>query len=387
MRFKRFDFVGGYGELSNSSAVIRSQQVLTTIVNGLISLNVGWQLDNTKSSSATDYFDVKVWNSSGVVRTDRTYPGLFLKNIHSGCKAFIALVSSEYSRGIALNKPHVVSYESVTYPLHRGILLSIIPGNSSEEFGQEQDDNFIPPTATKVIGTISGVGNQLESYVGYNGGNSNYTYFVLADSERICIGGGGYNNLRVNIIVGKIFGVLARNEETVQSKFGCIRLASIANSSEAEFPGYKSSILTVGRDESYNFISSSTLNIYYNNVDTSYSNNGFLAMIFAANGNPIFSTTGCNIRLLPSNPLLFSIYSTSNRISGLLRWCPYEILVASNDLMSYGVVPGDGFKGYLDTDLIRCAINDYGRTYNNGEWIGFGYGLLLKWNPENTDTL
>ena len=386
MRFKRFDFVGGYGELSNSSAVIRSQQVLTTIVNGLISLNVGWQLDNTRSSSTTDYFDVKIWTNAGTLDTS-LWPGLFLKNIYSGCKAFIALLGSDFGWGIALNKPHVVSYDSATYPVHRGILLSIIPGDSSEEFGQEQDDNFIPPTATKVIGTICGSGIYNESYVRYNGSNTNYTYFVLADSERICIGGGINNQLRVGIIVGKIFGVLARNEETVQSKFGCIRLTKAESQPQAEFSEYKERYLQIGEHELYSFISSDELNIYYNNVTTSYSSNAFYAMIFAANGNPIFSTTGCNIRLLPSNPLLFSIYSTSNRLSGLLRWCPYEIIVASNDLISYGVVPGDGFKGYLDTDLIRCAINDYGRIYNNGEWIGFGHGLLLKWDVENTDTL
>ena len=386
MRFKRFDFVGGYGELSNSSAIIRSQQVLTTIVNGLISLNVGWQLDNTKSSSTTDYFDVKIWTNAGALDTN-LWPGLFLKNIYSGCKAFIALVGSNSGWGIALNKPHVVSYDSATYPVHRGILLSIIPGNSSEEFGQEQDDNFIPSTATKVIGTVCKSGSYAESYVRYNGSNTNYTYFVLADSERICIGGGINNRLRVGIIVGKIFGVLARNEETVQSKFGCIRLTREANLLQSEFSEYKNSNLQIGENEQYSFISSDVLNIYYNNVSTYYSSNSFYAMIFAANGNPIFSTTGCNIRLLPSNPLLFSIYSTSNRLSGLLRWCPYEIIVASNDLISYGVVPGDGFKGYLDTDLIRCAINDYGRTYNNGEWMGFGDGLLLRWDPENIDTL
>lgn len=386
MRFKRFDFVGGYGELSDSSAIIRSQQVLTTIVNGLISLNVGWQLDNTRSSSTTDYFDVKIWTYAGSLDTS-LWPGLFLKNIYSGCKAFIALVGSTSGWGIALNKPHVVSYDDVTYPVHRGILLSIIPGDSSEEFGQEQDDNFIPPTATKVIGTICKSGSYAESYVRYNGSNTNYTYFVLADSERICIGGGINNQLRVGIIVGKIFGVLARNEETVQSKFGCIRLTKEASQPQSEFSEYKDSYLQIGERERYLFISSDGLNIYYNNVTTSYSSNAFYAMIFAANGNPIFSTTGCNIRLLPSNPLLFSIYSTSNRLSGLLRWCPYEIIVASNDLMSYGVVPGDGFKGYLDTDLIRCAINDYGRTYNNGEWMGFGDGLLLRWDTENTDTL
>lgn len=386
MRFKRFDFVGGYGELSDSSAIIRSQQVLTTIVNGLISLNVGWQLDNTRSSSTTDYFDVKIWTYAGSLDTS-LWPGLFLKNIYSGCKAFIALVGSTSGWGIALNKPHVVSYNDVTYPVHRGILLSIIPGNSSEEFGQEQDDNFIPPTATKVIGTICKGGSYAESYISYNGSNTNYTYFVLADSERICIGGGINNQLRVGIIVGKIFGVLARNEETVQSKFGCIRLTKEASQSQSEFSEYKNSNLQIGEHELHSFISSDALNIYYNNVTTSYSSNAFYAMIFAANGNPIFSITGCNIRLLPSNPLLFSIYSTSNRLSGLLRWCPYEIIVASNDLMSYGVVPGDGFKGYLDTDLIRCAINDYGRTYNNGEWMGFGDGLLLRWDTENTDTL
>ena len=39
------------------------------------------------------------------------------------------------------------------------------------------------------------------------------------------------------------------------------------------------------------------------------------------------------------------------------------------DLTTYGIVPGDGFKGYLDTDLFRCALGTYGQTFDNGNFI------------------
>ena len=75
MRFKRFDFVGGYGDLSSSGSIIRAQDVLTTVVEGIISLNVGWQLDSSRCSSTTDYFSMKLWTSSGVMADTR--PALF----------------------------------------------------------------------------------------------------------------------------------------------------------------------------------------------------------------------------------------------------------------------------------------------------------------------
>lgn len=399
MRFKRFDFVGGYGDLNSSNSIIRAQDVLTTVVEGIISLNVGWQLDSSRCSSTTDYFSMNLWTSSGGMADTR--PALFLKNTISNCKLFIGLADVTAGYGVALNAPHVVRYSTVTYPLHSGFVVSMIPGDSNEEFGSTFDDNFIPTTATKVIGTVVGTSSYTVNYVRNNVANRPYTYFVLCDPYCIMIGGGtfyhdyntnysvsNYEQLRIGIAVGRLFGILAHEENTSQSEYGCFKFTiNRTSDTDTEFLNYRRSYISIGQSKD-TFTSGETISTtQYGNTSTSYSDNGFIAMLFGADGNPRFSMTNCNIRLYPSNYEIFSSWITNRTLSGLLRWCPFEVLVASSDLTTYGVVPGDGFKGYLDTNIIRCGINDYGRLYNNGEWMGFGCGILIKWDSANTDSL
>jgi hypothetical protein len=78
-----------------------------------------------------------------------------------------------------------------------------------------------------------------------------------------------------------------------------------------------------------------------------------------------------------------------NNTSGKSRWCSFAIASASNDPDTYGIVTGDGFKGYLDTDLFRCGSGLYCQMFDNGNFICASntYNLLLGWDPANTDTL
>ena len=62
---------------------------------------------------------------------------------------------------------------------------------------------------------------------------------------------------------------------------------------------------------------------------------------------------------------------------------PYAVGNCSADLTTYGVIPGDGFKGYLDTDLFRASVDhEVGRLYDNGNFIGVK-SMLLGWDHQN----
>jgi hypothetical protein len=73
------------------------------------------------------------------------------------------------------------------------------------------------------------------------------------------------------------------------------------------------------------------------------------------------------------------------------RWVPLEAYLTSSDPSLYGIVSGDGFKGYLDTDFIRCVTrNTYskGQTFGtNSEFIYLGGGIAIGWDSTNTVSL
>lgn len=394
MKYKRFNFVGTFGDLSSTSNVTNSEKVLTTVVNGIINLNNGWVLDTTRCSSTTDYFYVDLWNNTGAADPSK-FPSLLLKNTISNCKLFIGLlgVRTNYC-GIALNKPHVVDYIGAgNYPIHGGFVMSMIPGESSENFGQTFGDDFIPPTATKVIGTVPYMSQTL-SYVRSNKSNYNYTYCVLCDPYCVIIGGGfsttytTTSNIKFGSCCGRIFKTLAHEENTVQARYGCFNFTDAYNAENCEFYKYFTSTIP-SFSGNIDVFSNATLSInQYGNTDANYTiSNKFMMMFFACDGTPRFNTQNSLIRIMPACFEMFTPILTNEGLSGQLRWCPFEVIIASPDLQTYGVISGDGLKGYLDTDLIRCANNQYGRLYDNGEWIGVGSGILLKWDKDNTEML
>jgi hypothetical protein len=82
---------------------------------------------------------------------------------------------------------------------------------------------------------------------------------------------------------------------------------------------------------------------------------------------------------------LLGVQSNNEAISGVTRWIP--LAVANVDTPIRGVVPGDGLKGYLDTNLFRIAVSTKGNFYNNGQFVAFEQGLLVAWDSEATDTI
>jgi hypothetical protein len=101
----------------------------------------------------------------------------------------------------------------------------------------------------------------------------------------------------------------------------------------------------------------------------------------------LYSYQVASIRWYPESIDEMSALTQSSALSNTIRWVPYSIGVSSTDLSTYGVIAGDGFKGYLDTDLFRCSLCIPNQLYNSGSFIGCANNLMLGWDPNNTDYL
>lgn len=71
------------------------------------------------------------------------------------------------------------------------------------------------------------------------------------------------------------------------------------------------------------------------------------------------------------------------------RWTPCYMALRAVNHNLYNVVPGDGFKGYLDTDLIRGTSPNYtyGQLVNGKTFVYIGGGFVIGWDPSNTEAL
>jgi hypothetical protein len=100
-----------------------------------------------------------------------------------------------------------------------------------------------------------------------------------------------------------------------------------------------------------------------------------------------------NVILMPLGVEQTSTY-VYNATSGKSRWIPFQVMVTSSNLSTYGVVSCDGFKGIIDPDIIMYAFTNngsnisYGQLLNNGKMMCIDptYNLLLGWDASNTDS-
>ena len=417
-KFKKFTYNGQQGSWGpTSTGVSRGKSVLTDFANWLINdSDTGWELDTNRSASTTDYTSIQCWNpanSANWTSQDEDFaPALFFVNSISGCKLFLSAhgggkISATSSYCIKIpnsdicvaqntNISNVYGYQYVT-----GIMMSMIPGDSNDEFGYIFDGTtqFIPNSGTKLIATClvrgksmsSNSGTTLGPYMVHNANTYTYNYGLLATPYCIGVIGSSYTTgstfLQWNngTFCGRIFGTLAHNETLPQSKYGCIAFNYYTGSdTPSEFAHMLQDQYSVGGVGSvyFNGTSVSNYSTFYSDINTS-ANYGLPCQFFGTDGHPIMNSASCNMRIQPSNVAELSSRLINTSTAGFARWTPYAVGAVSTNLTQDGVVPGDGFKGYLDTDLFRASVvHDVGRTYDNGNFIGVN-SMLLGWDPDN----
>lgn len=393
VKFVRRDLVCGT-DIRMDNFSNRCLDIVEIICDMIVNSGTGWEYDS-RTPSGTHLF---------VPSRNETYqfPFTYLINEISGAKLLVtAFIGNSYTSSHASNTNNLVkiNIQNYFYPKSAeshlsddtynldpvGVNIAMIPAGSSSIFPSTIPSNFtdvwIPNDAIPIV-------TQTPKYSQYlYGGEYPFgsvttgnilSYGLFIDTEFILLSSSFSSTsmrsqLYPDYAIGKIFGTLA-NEDVdsgYQSKYGAIQLwrnisQPYVNTQEVSISLNNSTTVIKGANLAY--------------VSTR-SNDLPVAFMFAANGDPIRCM---NFYGTPSWQLL-GAQSNNETISGVTRWIP--IAIANLDSPIRGVVPGDGLKGYLDTNLFRIAVSTKGNFYNDGQFVAFEQGLLVAWDSEATDTI
>lgn len=358
----------------------RSRLLLTKCAQLLIDCGCGWQLDSTRSTSTSDFTEIPTrYNDT------TTYPGLFFTNTISGCKLFMAYFGANVrTYGIKnFSGNDLLKYFGSDY--HGGVCISMIPEGSESVFGDPLTTTFIPDDATRIVGTYySNSTSSSNKYAAAYNPTSGVYYKYWIGATPYCVityvnhYSGDPPGFYVPIYaVGRIFGTLAHDETTTNAKYGvfCFRFMTGADEGWATLINcsatcFDSTLAVPG----LGFSKTGTIKSYDTAGSFSNTSGAWINGNDYANYNVIFYVE--NKEQL--SPAMFNI-------SGSSRWRALSMAVVSSDLTTYGVSSGDGFKGYLDTDLFRAAYATRGQTFDNGAFIcpENGNNLIIGWDSSN----
>lgn len=399
-KFFRVDLTGGSTDfpVGTTDALRRSraETILKKIVEGIIASNCGWVLDTNRNATITDFADVPSIGNSV------TFPGLFLNNSVSGCKMFISYFGGQPTyhsiKDFSGTGNDIIRVNSGNGRWTSGVCVSIIPDGSSSTFGASFDASFLPSDATRIVGTFNLYGGDSDNctYGGGPTGGRNYSWGIFINEYVISITANysdvGLSNLGMPVFAaGRIFGTLAHsNDTTPQAKYGVVKFNSSSggNTDEEGRQGY------ITNNNGYFYGSSGATvwghNPYSSSFDTYYNYYSSMGCISRADGTWINGSDQSSfvVNMFPVSPEQLSgkLYNNTN---GKSRWIPYAMMCLANDLSTNGIVDGDGFKGYIDTDLFRCARGTYCQTFDNGNFACIDQinNVLIGWDTNNTDSL
>lgn len=405
-KFKRIDLIAGSDEFpttdtSYTGRSARSLVIIQKIGQAILDCNCGWVLDKG-AESVLDYDDIPS------KANDETYPGLFFKNTTSGCKLFVCYIANQVQNGMrdfGGTGADLFQCNSGTDRFVSSLCMSMIPEGSTSEFGNPRSTDFLPADATRIVGTDVTYGSDSD-YGGFGAQpTSGYIYsyglFVSPYAVAVCTAAAQTNpgNFYIpSYAVGRILGTLAHSSDnTNQARYGVVTFRRKDNVNP--------------RSEGLYGVMEYTIQYYLNqlgdlhlpgvNPYTAFStwspNNYPLGRNYAccsiakSDGTWVNGSDNASFSSIfyASEPQQLSGYLFNSTNNGKSRWVPFNVVVLSNDLDTWGIVPGDGFKGYLDSDLFRCAKGTYGQMFDNGNFICLDayYNFLIGWDSENTDSI
>jgi len=398
---RTFTVVGGSDEfpLGDTEAlrVQRSKACLAKLAEALISCNVGWQLDTKRSQTVTDFTDIP---SNGYPNY-QSYPGLFFINTISGCKLFLCYFGGElgwasikhFTENIGIQYKRTSSFAFDCC----GIMASMIPDGSDNEFGDPFSNGFMPDDATRLCGTCLGGASNIYSAAYSPKSDRHYKYYVLATPYVFCI----YANSAVGAdptlpyvpiyATGRIFGTVFHEETSKNAKYGTYAFRRRTESYEGYAAITSSSlIIDTGGYKRTIYVPAYSIALVHQ-VDDIFPT----AAVSKQDGTWLIGAEGDSVSGYPYYftysfcPDYYQICSYFHYKSGTTRWIPIYVAVLSTNLNSYGIIPGDGVKGILDTSLFRCGIGTRGQLYDSGNFIcpEDNIGLLLGWDPSNDSTV
>lgn len=351
----------GSGSLSNAQVMAKVKPVIESL---------GWTLDAEYHPDG--------W-------TDGTDVHAYFKGT-GGEKLFVSYAgSSEYSASDQLSRTYYKGAHS-SYRYLYGLIVTMLPaptdGDSSDlAWGSEKrplyvlsrsdtPNQMLPVVADSCMASTSFHKNTLDN---------TYQMTIISDGARIMFG--PISTRSMTFWMGAIFDTLAHPTEDVSrvAKYGILSLNWVYNASYHSF-----TTLPTGEKVLYGgIVSKDNWNSYTKPEDR-------MAHVFAnAAGEWIYGSYSASSAYRAT---LYAYYALSATACvpitrGKARWLAIGMTSCSENINTTGyVVPGDGMKGWLDTDMIRAVCPtglETNYTLDNGNFVYVGNGLMMGWCPTN----
>ena len=353
-------YVGdGTGSLSNAQCMSKIKPAIESL---------GWTLD-------TEYHP-DGWR-------DGTDVHAYFKGT-GGEKLFVSYAGSQYytsqdDLARTYYKGCSSSYDSLF-----GLIVTMLPAPTDGDtrdlaWGADKSPMYVLARSDTPTEMLPVVADSYSSSISFHSNKIDVTYkmTIVSDGRRIIFDG---TESRMKAFwMGAIFDTLAHPTEDTSrvAKYGIFSLGTWSD--------YNSfSTLSTGEKVLNSWIQEK--NYWSRNSDPSR----HLAPVFAnAAGEWIHGTyaaaSAYRLPLYAENALSASACTPITR--GKARWLAIGMTSVSENINTTGyVVPGDGMKGWLDTDMIRAVCptglqTNY--TLDNGNFIYVGYGLMMGWSADN----
>ena len=357
-----------------------SKATLVGIVDQLIKM--GWSLDERHNDAQTP---LVIYSSTDT--TYRSYYGAFILRNTSGAKLLVAYGGGRFSyydesANSTFGRFGCSTGTSNTSYIHThgGLMMSMIPPGSNDDFTilGENSGCTIPDDATRVVSTIHTNGTQ--SYpMSFNDMNDTITgtYHLLSKGNVVVVMlkcSSYETRYRRGYIVGEIFGTLAHDADSgIGCRFGAFELCGYGSAQEYQNISGTSNTTGIVLDSIY------SVNKYANSPRNQ-------SMTFRrADGSHVYSE---NIVVLQDVHQLDTLICSNDGSSA--RYVPFWMAESSINPSETGVIKGDGFKGYLSTDVIRCVRADKfsrGQLFDGGNFVYVGGGIVIPWDPSITESI
>ena len=353
-------YVGdGTGSLSNAACMSKIKPAIESL---------GWTLD-------TEYHP-DGWR-------DGTDVHAYFKGT-GGEKLFVSYAgSSDYASPDGLARTYYKGSSSSSKRLY-GLIVTMLPAPTDSDtrdlaWGAAKSPMYVLARSDTPTEMLPVVADSASSTISFHSNDIDVAYqmTIVSDGRRIIFD--GTKSRMKTFWMGAIFDTLAHPTEDTSrvAKYGIFSLGTDSNSNSF----YS---LTTGEYVLYGSISRKD---YWSTGNDPYYH---LAHVFAnASGEWIHgryaAASAYRTPLYAADALSASACTPITR--GKARWLAIGMTSVSENINTTGyVVPGDGMKGWLDTDMIRAVCptglqTNY--TLDNGNFIYVGYGLMMGWSAAN----
>lgn len=351
-------YVGdGTGELSNAQCMSKIKPAIESL---------GWTLDTEYHPEGwRDGTDVHAYfKGTGGEKLFVSYAGSTVYGSQDG-------QARTYYKGSSKNNLY-------------GLIVTMLPAPTNSDtrdlaWGADKSPMYVlarPDTPTEMLPVVADSDSSSMSFH-KNTLDSTYQMTIVSDGRRIIFDGTAYR--MKSFWMGEIFDTLAHPTEDTSrvAKYGIFSLSDSGN--------YNSfATLSTGETVLNSRIQEKTYWSRWSDPSDK------LAHVFAnAAGEWIHgryeAASAYRLPLYARDALSASACTPITR--GKARWLAIGMTSVSENINTSGyVVPGDGMKGWLDTDMIRAVCptglqTNY--TLDNGNFIYVGNGLMMGWSAGN----